>query len=75
MIEGLLCGLGGAVLAIVLLAIGKVVALPAILHNALSTDPSVHALAFSLNALILLGVGLGLGAVGSGLTVRRFLRV
>jgi cell division transport system permease protein len=75
MIEGLLCGLGGAALAIVLLAIGKVVALPAILHNALSTDPDVHALAFTLNALILLGVGLGLGAIGSGLTVRRFLRV
>ena len=75
MIEGLLCGIGGALLAIVLLVIGKEVALPAILHNALSTAPDVHALAFPLTALILLGIGVGLGAVGSGLTVRRFLRV
>jgi cell division transport system permease protein len=75
MIEGLLQGLGGAALAILLLVIGKEVALPAILHNALSTAPDVHALAFPLTALILLGIGLLLGAIGSGLTVRRFLRV
>ncbi len=75
MLEGLLCGLGGAVLAIILLSIGKVVALPAILHNALSTDPGVHALAFPINALILLIIGLILGAIGSGITVRRFLQV
>ena len=56
-------------------SIGKEVALPAILHNALSTDPGVHALAFPLTALILLGIGLALGAVGSGVTVRRFLQV
>jgi cell division transport system permease protein len=75
MIEGLLCGVGGALLAILLLVIGKEIALPAILHNALSTAPDVHALPFVLTSLILLGIGLGLGAVGSGLTVRRFLRV
>ncbi len=46
MIEGLFCGLGGAVLAVGLLEVGKAVALPAILHNALSTDSDVHALAF-----------------------------
>ena len=45
MIEGLLCGVGGALLAILLLVVGKEVALPAILHNALSTAPDVHALA------------------------------
>jgi cell division transport system permease protein len=75
MIEGLLCGVGGALIAIVLLVIGKEVALPAILHNALSTAPDVHALAFPVTALILLLIGLGLGALGSGLTLRRFLRV
>jgi cell division transport system permease protein len=75
MIEGLLCGVGGALLAIVLLVLGKEIALPAILHNALSTAPDVHAWPFSVTALILLGIGLGLGAFGSGLTVRRFLRV
>jgi 1,4-dihydroxy-2-naphthoyl-CoA synthase len=41
----------------------------------LSTDPDVRALAFPLTALILIGMGLGLGAVGSGLTLRRFLQV
>jgi cell division transport system permease protein len=75
MIEGLLCGLAGAVLAIFFLVLGKELALPAILHNALSSDPDVHALAFPLTALILLAIGLGLGALGSGLTLRRFLKV
>ncbi len=75
MIEGLLTGFAGAFFAVVLLVIGKEIALPAILHNALSTASDVHALPFPLTALILLGIGLGLGAVGSGLTLRRFLRV
>jgi cell division transport system permease protein len=75
MIEGLLCGVGGAVLAIFFLVLGKEIALPAILQNALSSDPDVHALQFELTALILLGVGLVLGALGSGLTLRRFLKV
>jgi cell division transport system permease protein len=75
MIEGLLCGIGGAALAIVFLVLGKEIALPAILHNALSSEPDVHALAFPFTALILLGVGLVLGAVASGLTLRRFLQI
>jgi cell division transport system permease protein len=75
MIEGLLCGVGGAALAIVFLVLGKEIALPAILHNALSSEPDVHALAFPFTALILLGVGLVLGAVASGLTLRRFLQI
>jgi cell division transport system permease protein len=75
MVEGLLQGLGGAILAVLFLILGKEIALPAILHHALSSDPDVHALAFPLTALILLGMGLALGALGSGLTLRRFLRV
>jgi cell division transport system permease protein len=75
MVEGLLCGLAGALLAIFCLVLGKEIALPAILHDALSSDPDVHALSFPLNALILLAMGLALGALGSGLTVRRFLRI
>jgi len=35
----------------------------------------VQALAFAWTALILVGLGLLLGAAGSGLTLRRFLRV
>jgi cell division transport system permease protein len=75
MIEGLLCGFLGALLAIFFLVLGKEIALPAILHNALSSDPNVHALAFPLTSLVLLAMGLVLGALGSGLTLRRFLRV
>jgi len=74
MLEGLFTGLAGALLAIFFLILGKSVALPSILPH-LSTDPDVHAWPFPLVALILLAMGLGLGAVGSGVTIRRFLRV
>jgi cell division transport system permease protein len=74
MIEGLICGLGGALLAVLLLTLGKEIALPSILRG-LSDDPDVSAWGFPLITLILLGSGLALGAIGSGLTIRRFLRV
>jgi cell division transport system permease protein len=74
MVEGLICGLVGSVTAVVLLLIGKEIALPAILGHVESSGEA-QALAFGLNALILVGVGLLLGAAGSGLTLRRFLRV
>ncbi len=35
----------------------------------------MHALAFALNGLILIGLGLLLGAAASMLTLRRFLKV
>jgi cell division transport system permease protein len=74
MVEGLLCGLLGAVAAVVLLLIGKELALPSILGHIDSSD-DVRALGFSLIALILLAVGLLVGALGSGLTLRRYLKV
>ena len=74
MVEGLLQGLGGAGLAVVLLVIGKEVALPAVLPH-LRGGSDVHALPFALNAISLIAAGLLLGAVGSGLTLRRFLQV
>jgi cell division transport system permease protein len=76
MLEGVLCGVAGAVGAVVLLILGKAIALPSLLHTGpLNAGSDVKALAFSLNALILVGTGLLLGAAGSGLTIRRFLRV
>jgi cell division transport system permease protein len=75
MIEGLLCGFAGSVLAIVLLVLAKAVALPAIHYHGFADAPDVHAWAFPLTAVILLGMGIVLGACGSGLTLRRFLRV
>jgi cell division transport system permease protein len=74
MLEGLLCGLGGSILAVVLLVIGKELALPSILPH-IGGGSDVHALSFTLNALALIGAGLLLGAAGSGLTLRRFLQV
>jgi cell division transport system permease protein len=74
MLEGLLQGLVGAVLAVVLLVLGKEVALPAVLPH-LHGGSDVHALPFALNALSLIAAGLLLGVTGSGLTLRRFLQV
>ncbi len=74
-LEGLLTGLAGSVLAVLLLAIGKSIALPSILPHIGGGNSDVHALAFSLNALALVGTGLLLGAMGSGFTLRRFLQV
>ena len=74
MLEGLFCGVGGALAAVILLLLGKEFALRAILTH-VDSSSTVKALDFTLNALILLGVGLFVGALGSGMTMRRFLRV
>jgi cell division transport system permease protein len=74
MLEGLLCGLVGSLSAVILLFLSKEVALPSIIPR-LDSGPGVQAIAFWANALILLGIGLLLGAAGSGLTLRRFLKV
>jgi cell division transport system permease protein len=74
MLEGLICGLGGSILAVFLLFLSKEVALPSIIPR-LDSGPGVQSLSFWAIALILLGIGLLLGAAGSGLTLRRFLRV
>ena len=72
MVEGMICGLGGALAAVILLIVGNAVLLP-LLNIGHSKD--AHAMTFELNALILLGIGLALGVSGTGLTLRRFLRV
>jgi cell division transport system permease protein len=74
-LEGMLCALAGSVAAVILLFLGKELVLPALLNEGDRTDSQVHALAFFWNALILIAVGLTLGAAGSGLTLRRFLHV
>jgi cell division transport system permease protein len=75
MLEGLLTGLAGSVAAVVLLFVSREVAIPQMLGHILQDDPDVKALAFAWTALILIMGGLAIGAVGSGLTLRRFLRV
>jgi cell division transport system permease protein len=75
MLEGLLCGLLGSVLAVILLVLGKAIALPSILPHIGGNSSDVHALSFTLNAIMLLAAGLLLGATGSAVTLRRFLQV
>jgi cell division transport system permease protein len=72
MIEGLLCGLAGAVAAVILLVLGRTLFLGPVIHL---HETDVHAWPFGLHVLIVLGAGLLLGAAGSGLTIRRFLQV
>jgi cell division transport system permease protein len=76
MLEGVICGLIGAVAAVILLILTKELALPVIEgHSSTFSEEDVHALSFPLTALILVGVALAVGAAGSGITLRRFLRV
>ncbi len=72
MIEGLLCGLAGAVAAVILLVLGRTLFMP-LIHLTNASD--IHAWPFGVHVLIVLGAGLALGAAGSGLTIRRFLQV
>jgi cell division transport system permease protein len=73
-VEGLLTGVIGAVASILLLFLGKELVLPATIGK-LDAGKDVNAIAFEYIALILLALGLLLGAAGSSLTMRRFLRV
>ena len=75
MLEGLVCGFVGSVLAVILLVLGKAIALPSILPHIGGGNSDVHALSFTLNAIALLAAGLLLGATGSAVTLRRFLQV
>jgi cell division transport system permease protein len=74
MLEGVLTGVAGALAAVILLFLGREVAVPRVLGH-IQDDPDVRAMAFTWTALILVMGGLAIGALGSGLTLRRFLRV
>jgi cell division transport system permease protein len=76
MLEGVICGLIGAVIAVVLLVLAKKFALPVIEgRSSAFREDDVHALGFPFVALILVGVSLMVGAAGSGITLRRFLQI
>jgi cell division transport system permease protein len=73
-IEGMIVGSVGALLAIVVLGITKVALLdPLASHWGLIATP--RTIAFSVLVVVLLGAGALVSAVGSGLSLRRFLRV
>jgi cell division transport system permease protein len=76
MLEGLICGFLGSLVAVFMLLLGRELALPALNIDTIDNAASdVRAWSFELVALILVGAGLVLGALGSGITLRRFLRV
>ena len=75
MLEGLLCGFLGSLFAVILLVLGKAIALPSILPHIGGNSSDVHALSFTATAFALLAAGLLLGATGSAVTIRRFLQV
>jgi cell division transport system permease protein len=73
-IEGMIVGSFGALLAIIVLGVTKVALLDPLASNwGLIAAP--RTIAFSLLVVVLLGAGALVSAVGSGLSLRRFLRV
>ncbi|MGH3022982.1 MAG: permease-like cell division protein FtsX [Gaiellaceae bacterium] len=74
MLEGILCGLAGSILAVVLLLLAKEFALPGIMGRIESPD-DIQAWSFPIVALVLVAVSFLVGAIGSGITMRRFLRI
>ncbi len=75
MLEGLITGLIGSLTAVVLLVVARELALPTLVGRTSLTSDDVNALSFPLIALILVATSLLVGAVGSGITLRRFLKV
>lgn len=74
LIEGLICSFGGALLAVLLLTIAKTVAMPALNLN-VNAGSDVHAWPFAMTSFLMLLTGIVLGALGTGITLRRFLQV
>jgi cell division transport system permease protein len=73
-IEGIVVGAFGAVLAIAVLAIAKVVLLDPLADNwTLIAAPKT--ISFTALLVILMGAGVIVSAIGSGISLRRFLRV
>ena len=73
-IEGVLLGALGGVLAVLVLTVGKVALVdPLVSDFALLQAPET--MQFGVLALVLLGASIGVSAIGSGLSLRRFLKV
>jgi cell division transport system permease protein len=73
-IEGILLGALGGAVAVLLLLVGKIALLdPLISQFALLSSPQT--IQFGLLAAVLLGAAIAVSALGSGISLRRFLRV
>ena len=77
MIEGVICGIAGSILSVILLWIAKI----AIVDNWIGKNSSglvrdqATTISFAWLAVVLVLSGAVVGALGSGVTLRRFLRV
>jgi cell division transport system permease protein len=74
MIEGMLVGLAGGVAAVFVLWLGKVVVLDP-LSGGIGRIASDDTVSFTALVAILLLASMLVAAIGSGMTLRRFLRV
>jgi cell division transport system permease protein len=73
-IEGIVVGAAGAALAIAVLGAAKVLLLDPLASN-WTLIASPHTLSFVVLVIVLMGAGVLVSALGSGLSLRRFLRV
>ena len=73
-IEGIVVGAVGAVGAVAVLVLAKVLLLDPILGDG-RWSRRLHTIAFPALLAVLLAAGVGISALGSGLSLRRFLRV
>jgi cell division transport system permease protein len=73
-IEGIVVGAAGALLALGVLALAKVLLLDPLAHS-WNLIAAPHTIAFSELIVVLLAAGVLVSALGSGLSLRRFLRV
>jgi cell division transport system permease protein len=73
-IEGTIVGAMGALGAVALLGLGKVLVLDHFFHGITSVS-APHTVPFAGLIAIVLGAGVAVSALGSGISLRRFLRV
>ncbi len=74
MVEGLVCGLLGAGIAIGFLLLGKTVIVDPLKNN-FNLLNNGDTIGFASLAIVLVAVAMAVSAMGSGLTLRRFLRI
>jgi len=74
MVEGLICGFIGGAIAIGVLFLGKEAVVDP-LSESVNLISSEDTIAFAKLVVVLLGVAMSVSAIGSGLTLRRFLRI
>jgi cell division transport system permease protein len=73
-IEGIIVGAAGAFLALVVLGVAKVALLDPLAGD-WSLIAAPHTIGFPVLVAVLMAAGVGVSAMGSGLSLRRFLRV